>query len=304
MKIQKIEIDKIRLDGGTQMRVAIDNAVVSEYADKLNDLPPPIVYFDGANHWLAEGFHRYHAHASRKSRRIECEVRTGTCRDAIMFSAGANSQHGLPRTNADKRKAVNTLLSDPEWSQLSNREIARRCAVSHEMVCQMRDERVSTVDSAIQPNPHFQSKNEDSQNNDPAENASSPRSGSSDYGASSPRPPKWPARCQLAMENAFIMFDRAIELHRQITNEIQSIVGEGPGEKPVAGGEELAVKRQSILTTLSALGAQLADDRPHAVCPQCKGTGQRCQPCKDRGWITKRAYDRLPLRQQQQARVA
>ena len=40
--------------------------------------------------------------------------------------------------NADKRKAVATLLADAEWSAWSDSEIARRCAVSHDFVRRMR----------------------------------------------------------------------------------------------------------------------------------------------------------------------
>lgn len=36
--------------------------------------------------------------------------------------------------NADKRKAVIVLLNDAEWSGWSDREIAKRCHVSHMMV--------------------------------------------------------------------------------------------------------------------------------------------------------------------------
>ncbi len=33
---------------------------------------------------------------------------------------------------------------------------------------------------------------------------------------------------------------------------------------------------------------------PHAVCPKCKGAG--CRPCKDAGWLPKRAYDALKVK--------
>ncbi|HEV3448349.1 MAG TPA: hypothetical protein VG099_27180 [Gemmataceae bacterium] len=46
--------------------------------------------------------------------------------------------HGLPRTNADKRKAVLLLLADVEWSQWSDGQIARRCQVSQVFVSKLR----------------------------------------------------------------------------------------------------------------------------------------------------------------------
>ena len=136
-----LRLDEIRIDGGTQPRVAIDERVVAEYAELYGNgvnLPPVTVFFDGATYWLADGFHRYWA-----NKRIDCEhvfadVRQGTQRDAILHSVGANAAHGLRRTNADKRKAVLTLLEDDEWSAWSDREVAKRCGVGNEMVSRTR----------------------------------------------------------------------------------------------------------------------------------------------------------------------
>lgn len=65
---------------------------------------------------------------------------------AVLHSVGANAQHGQRRTNADKRKAVMTLLNDEEWGQWSDREIARQCAVSKSFVNKLRPS-LSTMDS-------------------------------------------------------------------------------------------------------------------------------------------------------------
>ncbi len=69
---------------------------------------------------------------------IAVEVRQGTQRDAVLYSCGANATHGLRRTNADKRRAVLRLLEDSEWSQWSDREIARQCGVSNRFVSNLR----------------------------------------------------------------------------------------------------------------------------------------------------------------------
>ncbi|MEX2673389.1 MAG: hypothetical protein WD294_14915 [Phycisphaeraceae bacterium] len=60
--------------------------------------------------------------------------------DAILYSVGANADHGLRRTNADKRASVETLLADDEWAKWSDREIAKRCAVHHDTVNRLRKE--------------------------------------------------------------------------------------------------------------------------------------------------------------------
>jgi hypothetical protein len=145
----KLRIDRLRLDGGTQPRAAIDESAVRDYADALGSeaaFPPVTVFHDGEAYWLADGFHRVHAHKMLDWLEIESDVRQGTRRDAVLFSVGANAVHGLRRTNADKRRAVETLLGDPEWAGWSDRDVSRRCGVSHEFVRQQRPS-LSTVDS-------------------------------------------------------------------------------------------------------------------------------------------------------------
>jgi HAMP domain-containing protein/uncharacterized ParB-like nuclease family protein len=144
-----MQIEKIQTTG-TQSRVSVDTKTVDEYADALQSgatLPPVTVFFDGTNYWLADGFHRLAAHRRLNRREIEVEQRDGTQRDAILHSVGANASHGLRRSNADKRRAVEMLLSDPEWSQWSDNAIAKACRVSHTFVAQSRPHLETLQDS-------------------------------------------------------------------------------------------------------------------------------------------------------------
>jgi hypothetical protein len=139
----------IRTDGGTQPRAAIKMDVVREYAEAMAEgatFPPVTVYYDGSDYWLADGFHRVAAAKRIGTVELEAEIRQGTRRDAILHSVGANAQHGLRRTNADKRRAVMALLNDEEWRQWSDREIARRCGVHNSFVSRIRSS-LSTGDS-------------------------------------------------------------------------------------------------------------------------------------------------------------
>lgn len=140
---ETLRLEKIRTDGGTQPRINLYEETVQEYKDAVIDganFPPVVVFHDGSDHWLADGFHRFHAHRLAKSDAISAEIHQGTRREAILYSVGANSAHGIRRTNADKRQAVETLLSDDEWSQWSDREIARKCGVNDKTVGNIRRE--------------------------------------------------------------------------------------------------------------------------------------------------------------------
>lgn len=141
MELVNLPLEGIRTSGGTQPRVETNESTIAEYAEFIRfggELPPVIVFDDGAEIWLADGFHRFHAHRKAGAMEIACDVRQGTKRDAILFSVGANASHGLRRSNDDKRKAVMTLLSDSEWSTWSNREIAKACGVSPAFVDNLR----------------------------------------------------------------------------------------------------------------------------------------------------------------------
>lgn len=141
--MKAIKITDISIDGGTQQRERIAEDVVEEYAEAMRcgaKFPAVTVFHDGAQYWLADGFHRFHASRRAEMLDILADVREGTRRDAILFSASANGTHGMRLTNADKRKSVLLLLLDKEWTQWSNRDIAKHCHVSPAMVDKLRKE--------------------------------------------------------------------------------------------------------------------------------------------------------------------
>ncbi len=130
-------------DGGAQMRVEMKPDVVREYADDMAAgaaFPPVVVYFDGTEYWLADGFHRVAAARKIERETIEAEVLDGGERDAILHGIGSNASHGLRRTQADKRRAVERLLRDDEWGKWSNRQIAKFAKVDHKTVGKIRRE--------------------------------------------------------------------------------------------------------------------------------------------------------------------
>ncbi len=137
---RSIALSDIR-DGGAQMRVEMKPDVVREYADEMaagTVFQPVEVYYDGSIYWLAEGYHRVAAARLIERETIDAEVLDGGERDAILHGIGSNASHGLRRTQADKRRAVERLLRDEEWGKWSNRKIAKVAKVDHKTVANVR----------------------------------------------------------------------------------------------------------------------------------------------------------------------
>mgnify|MGYP000181933533 CR=1 FL=1 len=114
---------------------------ISDYAEAMkqgDQFPPVVVFNDGSNYWLADGFHRIYAARDIGLEEIDAEVREGSIHDARWFAVGANNRHGARPTNEDKRSAVQLALEDEKLSQLSDREIARQCHVSNGFVSRLR----------------------------------------------------------------------------------------------------------------------------------------------------------------------
>jgi polyhydroxyalkanoate synthesis regulator phasin len=131
--MKKLNLLAIRIDGETQARVALDQAVVTEYAEHMKDgdkFPPIIVFHDGSDYWLADGFHRYFATKANGMVSIEAEVKEGTQRDATLYACGANGRRGLSMNFEDKRNIIKRMLADKEWGQWTNAQIAKHVGVS------------------------------------------------------------------------------------------------------------------------------------------------------------------------------
>lgn len=146
----KLSLKKIRLDGGTQTRARIYENIIDEYAEDMKvgaTFPPLIVFHDGKDYWLGDGFHRWGAAMQLQLESIECEIRQGTLQDAQWYSFSANRANGMRRTNDDKVRAVKSALRHS--ANRSSNEIARHVGVHVDTVCKYREELESSGE--IQP---------------------------------------------------------------------------------------------------------------------------------------------------------
>jgi hypothetical protein len=140
-----VKLQDIRLDGGTQYREEIDQNKVKEYAECMDDgdeFPPLQCTFDGSTYWLWDGFHRYFSWQSLGAKEVNVLYTPGTQEDAQDLALSANDKHGLPRSNATKRRQVEAALSMERHAGKSDREIAKLCKVSHPFVAAIRNPEV------------------------------------------------------------------------------------------------------------------------------------------------------------------
>ena len=148
-KIARLAIDLIvedpDLDTRFMDRRDTDDELITEYRERMgagDTFPPLQVVHDVAAsiYWLVDGGFRLAAAREAGFESIACEIIKGDKRAALLASVAANATHGHQRSNDDKRLAATKMLLDPEWSQWSNDEIARRCRLSHTFIANVRRE--------------------------------------------------------------------------------------------------------------------------------------------------------------------
>lgn len=136
MEATSIKLAEVRTDGGTQMRAEISEERTQEYAEALQDgaeFPPIVVFFDGNDYWLADGFHRVGAFTHARKTEIPGLVFDGSLKDAIRYALSANAKNGQRRTRDDLRRCYEAAVAHGfcEAHDAAGVQAFLRCATSH-----------------------------------------------------------------------------------------------------------------------------------------------------------------------------
>lgn len=294
MTTKPLKISEIRIDGGTQSRVQLDESHVAELRLAVpGTLPPVSVYWDGTDYWLVDGFHRVSAAREMGDPTIQATIKNGTRREAIRASLTANIGHGLKRSNADKRKAIDTLLADQEWSRMSDRAIAGELFVDNETVAARR----SVLQTGGSASPTRVGKDGSTRPATKATKAAPPPPVDDDEDEQ-PEPEPEPAHDLPVDADGGAIEDEAIaeqfadggfgEVAASITASLRlvAVLCSRP-----AGAR---IQRQTVETDLKNAARAVKAAMPHVLCPVKHVKGQRCGLCRNTGWLTKLEQATVP----------
>lgn len=139
MSLLRLKIEDLNTRN-LQTRAALNEDTVQDYADAMergDKFPAVTVFTDGAEYYLADGFHRVEALRRIGKKAVVAELQDGNFKAALLYALKANSTHGLRRTNADKRHALEMAWNAREelfGGEPSNALLAETCGVTRQWV--------------------------------------------------------------------------------------------------------------------------------------------------------------------------
>ena len=316
-RLAMLKLSDVRIDGGTQPRGEIDQGAVDEYAEAMEEeacLPAVEVVYDGVDYWLWDGFHRYHAHSKAGYATIRSNVTQGSKELAVWLATGANRTHGIRRSPADKRRAVEMAIKAKP--KASDRAIAEHVGVSHPFVAGVRRQ-VETLppDGDTKPARRVgrDGKEYSAERKPKADEPSTKTAEAKGGDVSDDEPqqstaiaavPTDPAGLLIpdTLRNVFEVgarFDELAKLVRQAQRLAHDIAESSGGELYRSNlghrGKSDDGLRHYCEHLRNAL-AKVDHCRPFAsACPYCDGKRDRgCKGCAGRGWVNKACWESAP----------
>lgn len=306
----------------------LDKQVVEEYAELFrqgrNVDPIDVCGSHNLGFFIVDGHHRFAAMklvGGATDREIQVNVKDARIKAEVVKweAAGSNVKHGIRRTNADKRRAVEFALQVA--AEQSNRMIAEHCGVSDMLVAEIRrqvqvlapgqnvtpEKTVPEVPQKILPPPPTRRIGKDGKAYPPPPPPPKPRPQTATTvlsKASSVKPPTNPSeeeegikrnleakteevRPRRDMMNRIIPFD--LFPHYQRRGEIMSHTAK---LKEIAGILKGGISEQDPLYACVSKGdiahlenliRVLDNCQPYIVCPWCGGMNDGCRRCGNRG---------------------
>lgn len=317
MKIDRKSI--LRLEE-VQSRMVIDHDTVETYVDDFRNgakFPPVRIVRTSDGYVCWDGWHRMEMYYLVKVDKVECLVRDGTMDDAIMLSAGANCDHGRPRTWHDKERSIIMLLNRQDgagkfiWKAASTKWLADTANVSQHFADKVRNEFSGKPKRVAGQDGKFQSATKSRPTNQvPArEPVSHPYDTSPDtllaLGDATPKKRLPEGVVEDNHDRPVPARIAPIFVHRRELNRLAIITARLKTEWLAALRHESKAGRSIALAAVEkALDDAVRTVRsgmPDALCPECAGVeasedAEPCKLCEGWGWLPEARVANLPNR--------
>jgi ParB-like chromosome segregation protein Spo0J len=298
---------------------------VAEYAEAMDagaKFPPIVVFNDGTRYLAADGFHRIHAARKLGATKIECDIRSGGKPEALKFALSCNAHHGLRRTNADKRHAVELALR--EFPKLSDIAIGDLCLVGRLLVAEIRKLQpvANQQNDTHQPVSSYRLNQPETRigldgrerrlppvPTRPTEPVAAESEGASaDQQTAAPTVPPPPAQVVDGTgwpvpTHLIPLWQRGGEVQEMLTalSRIRGALRRAQETQDMLYAE---VSYSNAMVELDRAWNEIKAAKPFAVCPTCQGqVADNCAFCRGRGFVSEFRWDRCTTREDKELRV-
>lgn len=322
-----INISDIDTDSSVQVRAKIDPDTVAEYTANIEakkaPLPPIVVFGPDSRgkYFLSEGWHRLEANRRAGRTTIMATIKDGGWKDALEHALGSNAAHGLKRTNADKRRAVELALK--HWPTWSNRAVADKCGMDESTVRDLRPtcgipapETVTGKDGKqypahppsrppmSQPQPPQENEEDEQENAEPPKDDWMPPKAPDDAEEPEEVPPVEKGQLPKDTKGRLVppccvpMWERRREILDVLNtiSDLRTMFQNADDDRdPLWHGKEKGlslVNFGSLQAHLNQIYADVKAALPIRVCPVCQGIG--CRHCAGLGIISKFRLSLIP----------
>ena len=275
----KIEISKLNME--LQTRAKNNDEVIQEYAEQMKDgvsFPNVKVFREkkNATPYLVDGFHRTAAILHNGGDTIEADIIYGDRVAALTYALKANAEHGLRRTNADKRHALELAWRERKLLFIegnpTSRQLAAICGVSKSaaniFIQEMEASKMDRTDATTVTEDHLEERNANVLRN--------LKEGKDRFDVVIPE----------RILPAFLSTQPKEMLRdiRRLRKELETALGNADIAFAAIG--------QQTLTDFDNVVADFKFGMPFCVCRACRGEG--CGSCSNHGFQTIAQYRRLP----------
>ena len=300
MTVMKLKPSDLTLSDEVLPRQSKSRGGIDKYKAILRrfELPPLLVVYDGTVRWLADARSRLQAHVELGAEEVKCDVVKGTKEDAIWLAA---AKHAMPRTNAEKRNAVELLLKTEKGQHSTNEQIADHVGCSAVFVSHVLDKKKAAAEAGKPLPPRVVEEVRGGKvvevNVTNTGKAKKPRAGKPNKSQAAFRAQKAKKKHNkdgIGQEIPDFLQAVAYDSLRLVSFEerIIDLMDDLTKFRNMPTGPGAYLDTQQIMPLLQTARKLIADAQFHACCPDCldrKAVAQSC-PCKGVGWFGNVAY--------------